>query len=51
VYKERNPTTLTVDNKYIDQVRSFRYLGTTVNGNNTLKEEIIERIAKVHKAF
>jgi len=35
-----------VDNKHIDQVRSFSYLGTIVNGNNTLEEEIRERIVK-----
>ena len=31
-----------VDNKHIDQVRSFSCLGTIVNGNNTLEEEIKE---------
>jgi len=40
-----------VDNKHIDQVRSFSYIGTIVNGNNTLEEEITERIAKGNKAF
>ena len=35
----------------IDQVRSFSYLGSTVNGNNTLEEEIRERIGKGNKAF
>ena len=30
----------------IDQVKSFSYLGSTVNGNNALEEEIRERIAK-----
>ena len=36
--------------KHIDQVRSFSYLCTIVNGNNTLEEEIRERIAKGNKA-
>jgi len=40
-----------VDNMHIDQVRSFSYLGTVVNGNNTLEEEIREGIAKGNKAF
>ena len=40
-----------MDNKHIDQVTSFSCLGTTVNGNNTLEEEIGERIAKGNKAF
>jgi hypothetical protein len=35
----------------IDQVRTFSYLGTIVNENNTLEEEIRERIAKGNKAF
>jgi hypothetical protein len=35
----------------IDQVRSFSYLGTIVNENNTLEEEIRERIAKGNKAI
>jgi hypothetical protein len=30
----------------IDPVKSFIYLGSTVNGNNTLEEEIREQIAK-----
>ena len=35
----------------IDHVTSFSYLGSMVNGNNTLEEEIRERIAKGNKAF
>ena len=42
---------LIVDNKHIDQVRSFTYLGTNVNGNNTLEEEIRERNTNGNKAF
>jgi len=49
--KEPQLNKLTVDNKHIDQVRSFSYLGTIVNGNNTLEKEIRERIAKGNKAF
>ena len=30
----------TVDNKHIDQVGSFSYLGSIVNGSNILEEEI-----------
>ena len=32
-------------------MRRFRYLGTIVNGNNTLEEEIRERIMKGNKAL
>jgi len=42
---------LKVENTQIDQVRSFIYLGAVVNGNNTLEEEIRERIVKGNKAF
>jgi hypothetical protein len=52
MYKERNPTDrLKVEIMQIDQVSSFSYLGTIVDGNNTLEEEIRERIAKGNKAF
>jgi len=49
--KETQLDRLTVGNIQIDQVRSFSYLGTIVNGNNTLEEEIRERIVKGNKAF
>jgi hypothetical protein len=49
--KETQLDSITVGNIKIDQVRSFSYLGTAVNGNNTLEEEIRERIAKGNKAF
>jgi len=35
----------------IDQVSSFSYFGTVVNGNNKLEEKIRERIAKGNKTF
>jgi hypothetical protein len=49
--KEIQLDKLNVDNKHIDQVRSFSYLGAIVNGNNTLEGEILERIAEGNKAF
>ena len=45
--KETQLDRLRVDNMQIDQVKSFSYLGAIVNGNNTLEEEIRERIAKM----
>ena len=42
---------LRVGDTQIDQVKSFSYLGSTVNGNSTLEEEIRERIAKGNKTF
>ena len=49
--KETQLNKLIVDNKHIDQVRSFSFLGAIVKGNNALEEEITERIAKGNKAF
>jgi len=49
--KETQLDRLTVGNRQIDQVRSFSYLGTIVNGNYTLEEEIREKIVKGNKAF
>jgi hypothetical protein len=49
--KETQLDGLTVRNIQIDQVRSFSYLGTIVNENNRLEEEIRERIVKGNKAF
>jgi len=49
--KETQLDRLMADNIQIDQIRSFSYLGTTVNGNNTTEEEIRERIAKENKTF
>ena len=49
--KESQLNRLTVGNIQIDQVSSFSYLGTIVNENNTLEEEIREGIVKGNKAF
>jgi hypothetical protein len=49
--KETQSDRLTVVNIQIDQVKLFRYRGTNVNGNNTLEEEIRERIVKGNSAF
>ena len=40
-----------MDSKHIDQVRLFSYLGTFVDGNNTLEEEIRERFRKGDRAL
>jgi hypothetical protein len=44
--KETQLDRLKVENVQIDEVRSFSYLGAAVSGNNTLEEEIRERIVK-----
>jgi len=42
---------INIENKEIEQVRSFKYLGSTVNTESTMEEEIKERIALGNKAF
>jgi hypothetical protein len=49
--KETRLDRLKVQNMRIDQIRSFSFLGTIVNGNDTLEEEVRERIAERNKAF
>jgi hypothetical protein len=43
--------TINIENKEYEQVKSFKYLGSTVNTDNTIEEEIKERIALGNKAF
>ena len=42
---------INIENKETEQVRSFKYLGSTVNTDSTMEEEIKERIALGNKAF
>ena len=42
---------INTQNKEIELVRSFKYLGPTVNIDNTIEEEIMERFALGNKAF
>jgi len=51
IRKETHLDRLKVENMQSDQDRSFSYLGTVVDGNNTIEEEITERIAKGNKIF
>ena len=36
---------------HLEQVKSFKYLGSTVNGNNSIDEEIKRRISLGNKEF
>jgi len=36
---------------HLEQVKSFKYLGSIVNGNNSIEEEIKGRISLGHRAF
>jgi len=42
---------INIENKEIEQVRSFKYLGSTVNTHNKIEEEIKERNALGNEAF
>jgi hypothetical protein len=43
--------TINTENKEIEQVRSFKYLGSTVNTDNKIEEEIKERTVLGNIAF
>jgi hypothetical protein len=36
---------------HLEQVKSFKYLGSTVNGNNSIEEEMMEKISLGNRAF
>jgi hypothetical protein len=38
-------TPINIENKELEKVKSFKYLGSIVNTDNTIKEEVKERIA------
>jgi hypothetical protein len=40
-----------IENKESEQVKSFKYLGSAVNTDNKIEEEMKERIALGNKAF
>jgi hypothetical protein len=37
--------------KYLEQLKSYKYLGSIVNGDNSTEEEIKGRIALGNKAY
>jgi hypothetical protein len=42
---------LQIDSMYLEQVQSYKYLGSTVNSNNSIGEEIQHRITLGNKAY
>ena len=40
-----------ISQTHIEQVKSFKCLGSIVNGNNSIEEEIKERISLGNKAY
>jgi len=49
--RQDQPKPINIEDKEFEQVKSFKYLGSTVNADNTVEEEIKERIALGNKAF
>ena len=44
-------TDVDIDSKYLEQMKSYKCLGSIVSGANSIEEEIRERIALGNKAF
>ena len=44
-------TDIDIDSKYLEQMKSYKYLGSIVSGANSIEEEIRERIALGNKAY
>jgi hypothetical protein len=49
--KQVTENKLEIDTMSIESAQSFKYLGSNVNRNNTIEEEIKERIIAGNKAF
>jgi hypothetical protein len=44
-------TPINIENKELEQIKSFQYLGSIINTDNTMEEEIKERIALGNKVY
>jgi len=42
---------LQIDSMYLERVQSYKYLGSTVNSDNSIEEEIQYRITLGNKAY
>jgi hypothetical protein len=42
---------ININSMHLEKVKSFKHLGSIVNGNNSIEEEIKERIILGNKAF
>jgi hypothetical protein len=49
--RQEQPKPINIENKEYEQVKLFKYLGSTVNTDNTVEVEIKDRIALGNKAF
>jgi len=51
VYEMHKMVGIDITQTHLEQVKSFKYLGSIVNGNNSIEEEIKGRISLRNKAF
>jgi hypothetical protein len=52
VFKEKiGPNDVDIDSKYLEHMKSYYYLVSIVNGDNSIEEEITERIALDSKSY
>jgi hypothetical protein len=49
--KSNNLEELQINSMYLEQVQSYKYLGSTVNSDNSVEEEIQNRITLGNKAY
>jgi hypothetical protein len=49
--KQHKMDGINITQTHLEQVKSFKHLGSTVNGNNSTAEEIKGRISLGNKAF
>ena len=49
--RQDQPKSINIENKEFEQVKSFKYLRSAVNTDNTIEEEIKERTALGNKSF
>jgi hypothetical protein len=49
--EETRTDNLNIDNTYPEQVKQFKYLGSIVNKDNSIEEEIKERITLGKKTY
>ena len=50
MFKKTGLNNTDIDAKYLEQVKSYKYLASTVNGDNSMEEEIKERTVLGNKA-
>ena len=49
--RQEQLTPINIENKEIEQVKAFKYLGSIINIDNTMEEEIKARIASGNKVY